>query len=314
MPYKWIKREIESLDPEVDYEKIWRLSASYDVDDFVLNLGYALTLPTTLIPEHGVRTVWREGEGKILNKAISRANQTAQFIVILSWYGAGHPKSIKEVNRVNRLHEYWSEKYPSDFSRPEDYVVVVSLFATQKHQLLVRLGLRGLSEKQKIAAHHFWRDIYKLLRIPGGQPLDEFPKDWDGMINAVDEADIYHSQGSEKGRLATEAIYAQFAYRFFPPGLHWLARYLILAISPAETLEAFGIPPIYPAVSWLLRLFICLYYLFVTNILPDPKMAYCETQQMQSKSERMRKENFNLELDRKFPAFYSQHIAAHIFH
>jgi hypothetical protein len=29
MPYKWIADEIERLDPEVDYERIWKLSTTY---------------------------------------------------------------------------------------------------------------------------------------------------------------------------------------------------------------------------------------------------------------------------------------------
>lgn len=308
MPYKWIKHEIESLDPNVDYEKIWRLSASYDVNDFILNLGYALSVPNTLLPEHGSRPIWRKDGGKLVNKANNRVTQTVQFLIILAWYGPAHPKSIEEVDRVNRLHNYWSEKYPMEFSSPEGYIYPICLFATQKHQLFVRLGLSGLSEKEKIAAHHFWRDIYGLMRIPRGKPLDEFPKTWDGMLNAVDEWDSRYSQGTDQARLATEAIYAQFSQRFFPPGLHWLARYLILALAPPRTLRALCIPPVYTPVVWLLRLVVRLYLVFVTNILPDPKVAYWEIQEKESESERLRKGMRYQELDRTFPAVFTNLI------
>ncbi|KHN98410.1 uncharacterized protein MAM_03534 [Metarhizium album ARSEF 1941] len=306
--YKWIKQEIESLDPEVDYEKIWRLSASYNLNDFILNLAYALSIPSTILPEHSARPVWREGGGKMLNKATNRVAQTVQFLLILAWYGPKHSKSIQEVERVNRLHEYWSDKYPGDFSHPEDYIYAVCLFATQKHQLFVRVGLPGLSEKEKIAAHHFWKDIYTLLRIPGGKPLDEFPMSWDGMINSIHKIENLYSEGSENGRLGLEANYAQLVYRFFPFGFRWLGRRLILALAPPKILQAYDISPVHALTGWLIKLFVRLYFLFMINVLPDPKVGYWELLEKKPESDRRRQRLLRQELDRNFPTFFSRHV------
>ena len=46
-PRRWIAAEIESLDPATDYEAIWRLTSSYGLNDFALNLVYAHRSPTS---------------------------------------------------------------------------------------------------------------------------------------------------------------------------------------------------------------------------------------------------------------------------
>lgn len=56
-PYKWIGKEIESLDPYTDYEKIFRLSASYGGNDFINNLIYTLIFPNFVVTEHGAETI-----------------------------------------------------------------------------------------------------------------------------------------------------------------------------------------------------------------------------------------------------------------
>ena len=44
-PRRWIAAEIERLDPATDYEAIWRLTSSYGLNDFALNLVYAHLFP-----------------------------------------------------------------------------------------------------------------------------------------------------------------------------------------------------------------------------------------------------------------------------
>lgn len=56
-PYWWIQKEIEGLDPYTDYEKIYRLTSSYDLTDFLNNLVYALTFPNFVVTPHGARAV-----------------------------------------------------------------------------------------------------------------------------------------------------------------------------------------------------------------------------------------------------------------
>lgn len=51
-PYKWLRREIESLDPYKDYAKIWRLSIEYTSGgDFIQNLLYAYTFANFVATE-----------------------------------------------------------------------------------------------------------------------------------------------------------------------------------------------------------------------------------------------------------------------
>jgi hypothetical protein len=58
--YKWIAAEIERLDPETDYERIWALSATYWVDEFMMSFLYRRAMAELFWTEHGAVTGWPE--------------------------------------------------------------------------------------------------------------------------------------------------------------------------------------------------------------------------------------------------------------
>ena len=53
---RWIAQEIERLDPEVDYEAIWRLTSTYGLDDFAVNLATLLERGETRPPGEEIGT------------------------------------------------------------------------------------------------------------------------------------------------------------------------------------------------------------------------------------------------------------------
>jgi hypothetical protein len=84
--YRWMNNAISKLDPEKDYETIWRIMTGYKANDFMNNLIYALTFPNFVVTENGARAVWREDGGKVLNKAILREEETDHTNATW-WYG-----------------------------------------------------------------------------------------------------------------------------------------------------------------------------------------------------------------------------------
>jgi hypothetical protein len=52
-PRKWIQQRIWSLDPNVGYEEIWRLTSSYGLTGFTQNLVYAITFPNFIVTPRG---------------------------------------------------------------------------------------------------------------------------------------------------------------------------------------------------------------------------------------------------------------------
>ncbi|OHF03204.1 hypothetical protein CORC01_01588 [Colletotrichum orchidophilum] len=173
----WISRAIGTMDPETDYELIWRLTSSYHLSDFANNLVYTLTFPNFIIPMQGAEVVWRSDGGKFVHKAIGRV----EHYNMSSWYyGPSDQRCRDALERINQLHAGLTRQYPGRFSHNGDYVYTLTFSAVLMHRLRIRLGLSGFTEKQMIAARHFWRDMAPLFRVEGSGPVEDFPADFDG--------------------------------------------------------------------------------------------------------------------------------------
>ncbi|KAI8286594.1 hypothetical protein K4K60_000303 [Colletotrichum sp. SAR11_57] len=181
--YKWIAKAVDSLDPETDYELIWRLTSSYHLSDFTNNLIYTLTFPNFVVSSHGSTPVWRSDGGKVVHKASDRVDRTEHYNMAWWYYGPSDQRCRDAVDRINQLHAGLANRYPDTFTHNEDYVYTLTFSAVLMHRLRLRLGLSGFTEKQKIAAHHFWRDMMPLFKLEGnGVQITGFPDDFEGCI------------------------------------------------------------------------------------------------------------------------------------
>jgi hypothetical protein len=86
-PRRWIAAEIEGLDPATDYEEIWRLTSSYGLNDFALNLVYAHLFPHFILPPHGSVPLWDNGRGKVVEHASQRLEDTIRNNLLWWYYG-----------------------------------------------------------------------------------------------------------------------------------------------------------------------------------------------------------------------------------
>ncbi|BCS27951.1 uncharacterized protein APUU_60999A [Aspergillus puulaauensis] len=309
---KWIKSEMEKLHPEKDYEQIWRLSISYKLDDFIMNLFYAAMFPNIIVPEQAARPVWREDGGKVLHRSTHRAQQTGNFVSLVSWYGASDPRTRKAVDHINSLHRHWMKRYPGDFSDVNDYIYTLSTFAVLQDRLLVTLGLPGLSEKEKVAAHLFWRDISQLFYTEGRKPLQQFPGDWNEMISYMEKIENSRVPGTKQAHLAAEAFFDQFAFRYFPWGLRWLGRMLPVCLCLPTTLEALDIQPVNSILSWFVKQCLAIWITVLIDWLPDPKKADWEVREEQTPSERVKQNKRASDLDKGFVMYFSRRHRAEI--
>ncbi|KPM46340.1 hypothetical protein AK830_g86 [Neonectria ditissima] len=165
--YHWIQKAIDSLDAEVDYELIWRLMSCYRSSDFMNNLVYALTFPNFVVTSHGAEAVWRSDGGKVVHHGTQRVEDTETYNMTWWFYGPSDKRCRDAVERINKLHARLARQYPGNFSHNEDYVYTTAFSAILMHRLRERLGLSGFSEKEKMAAHHFWRDMTPLFTVEG---------------------------------------------------------------------------------------------------------------------------------------------------
>lgn len=229
-PFKWVKQEIESSDPEQDYEKIWRLSIEYNGGgDFFQNLIYATTFSNFIASGWGSDAVWRNDGGKVLHKATDRVYETQSHDSTWWYYGPHHQETKNSVDIINKRHEYYSRTHPGVFSHHVDYTYVLCFTAISVHRLQSRLRLSGFTEKQKKAAYIFWKEMSRLLLVESpGKPLQnwkplttlsDFPADWDGMVEFCEDFENHHMTSTYKGHMIAEALFDEFAFRYFPPML-----------------------------------------------------------------------------------------------
>ncbi|GGN22637.1 hypothetical protein [Streptomyces fuscichromogenes] len=303
-PRRWIAQEIERLDPERDYETIWRLTSSYGLDDFALNLVYAHLFPHFYLPSHGARPLWHQGDGKVVERATQRVEDTVRNNLVWWFYGPGHPKTQQSVANINKLHAFHARRYPGTFAAQEDYVFTLAFSAASLHRFNLKVGLPGYTEKQKTAAHLFWKHMAELFVDEHGGPVLGYPEDWDTLVAFVEEFESRPWPASQEGEMVTKTIMDQFAFRFFPRPLHALGRAIAISTWHPNCWRAHSVTPPPP---WVRRILLRLCGLAIRTqkaLKPDPVTAYQEVLEAQSKNERRDRSRRIRELDSAFSAFF----------
>lgn len=303
-PNKWIREEIASLDPEKDYVRIWKLTNSYGLNDFMQNFIYALTFPNFVVTEWGSRAIWREDGGKVIDRSTHRVEQTGSANALWWYYGPHDPRTKKSIAGINKLHAYHAKDMPGAFSYNEDYIYVCCFTAITMHRLLIKMGLPGISEKEKVAAHLFWRDMSELFESEGGKPLYGYPEDFDALVAFCEEYENRERPKPERSNLVGVAIHEQFVFRFFPPELHWLGHQLLRSMSLSTTLDTLRIERAYPQAQEVLPKLMGLVFWYQESFFDDPSEAYIERRDAMSAEEKAKVREEIRQLDSAFPQHF----------
>ncbi|RGP72629.1 trans-anethole oxidase [Fusarium longipes] len=272
--YHWISEAIQGLDPETDYEIMWRLMACYRSSDFMNNMIYALTFPNFIITTHGCETVWRSDGGKVVKQGAQRVEDTENYNMTWWHYGPSDKRCRDAVDRINKLHASLARQYPGNFSFNEDFVYVTTFSAVLMHRLRLRLGLSGFTEKEKIAAHHFWRDMTPLFIKEDGNYVHGYPDDFEGCLQFCHDYEGETREFDPKMQYIGLAIMNQFAFRYFPPGLRWFGVSIVKALSLPSTLEAMRIEPVNPVLTWFIVFTVGTLMRLAEILLPDPRESF----------------------------------------
>ncbi|MFF4630037.1 hypothetical protein [Streptomyces griseorubiginosus] len=305
-PRRWIAQRIEQLDPETDYVEIWRLTITYGLDDFSANLSYTQVFPHFYIARHGAQPLWHEGDGKVVERATQRVEDTIRANLVWWHYGPHHPKTQKSVEGINKLHAFHAKRYPGSFAHQDDYVYTLAFSAASLHRLNLQLGLPGYTEKQKIAAHRFWREMGKLFVDEHGNAILDFPDDWDSMMAFLDDFENRPWPQHEEGRMVTHAILDQFAHRFFPRPLHGLARALAVSTMHPTTWRVHSMTPLPAPARFLLLRSTGLLLRLQQTLRPDPTDNYQEILEGLTRDQLRERSAGIRELDKEFSHFFRE--------
>jgi len=228
------------------------------------------------------------------------------------YYGPTHPKTHKAVEKLNSLHEYWEKQYPGNFSGNVDFVYTAAFSVVLMHRLRLRLGLSGISKKEKIAAHLFWQGMCKLFKKAGKDrkvnvDLEGFPESFDECITYCEEFENTPREGTEQGHLIALGIYEQFAFRYFPPMLRWFGYAMPVALSLPTTLATHKIKPVNPVLKAIIVWLVGTMF-WITSFFPDPKVSFTEVTEARTREEKMAREKGLAALDKEYaPYFTAKH-------
>lgn len=279
MAYKWIAKEIESLDPYVDYERIWALTATYYVDDFFMNYLYSIGVAYFQLPPWGGETLSRKGKGKMHTAPDKREQDTNNHFWTWFEFGPSSAATRKSIEHVNKIHAAMEKQMPGNYAHDDDFVYTISWVAADMHRLRERIGLPGYTKNQKIAAHLFWRDIAKLMVSANG-PILEFPDSFDEMLEFLAKYEATDWEHSPEGRDICLALSDQFSNRWFPRGLRWVGHKMLLAMWGEPVHRVHRLPYTHPVTQKVFEFGIRTMIVMKEKVLPDPKLSTPEKKRL----------------------------------
>jgi len=220
----WL-RKIASLDPETDYEEIYRIDCMLEFPwDMNQSLGLAL-YRTYAVPSIG-SLLARTGE--FTERAQKRYDDTGLILTAIGENGLDSPEGRAAIRRMNQMHGRYGISN-------DDMRYVLSTLVAVPIRWLDEYGYRRLTTVEKVASANYYRRLGTLMNIR------DLPATWQEFAELMDAYERDHFGYDEGAVAVSEATLALMAT--FPPndkGPRRLMRRSALALMDDDLLAAFG--------------------------------------------------------------------------
>jgi hypothetical protein len=224
----WL-RKIATLDPETDYEEIYRIVTMYEFPwDMNQSLGFAL-YRTYAVPSIG-SLLARTGE--FTGRTQKRYDDTGLILSAIGENGLDSPEGRAAIRRMNQMHGHWG--IPND-----DLRYVLATFVIVPIRWLDEYGYRALTDAEKVASANYYRRLGQLMNIK------DLPATWQEFGDLMDAYERTHFGYDEGAVAVSEATLALMGT--FPPNDKAPARVVrrsALAMMDEPLLAAFGYRPV----------------------------------------------------------------------
>ena len=218
-------RRIQELDPERDYQEIYRISTEYE---FPWDVTRALEL--ALFRTYAVPSI-----GGLLDRTREfgdRGQKRYDDTVILVYEmtrdgGMDSRRGRAAVRRLNRIHGRY------DISN-EDFLYVLSTFVVVPVRWISRYGWRPYSRHEVRAAVNNFRHLGRLMG------LKDIPATYEEFASYLDDYERKHYTYNEPSRRVAEATISIFE-GWFPGFARPLARRGVIALTDAPLRQALGL-------------------------------------------------------------------------
>lgn len=225
-----ILREIASLDPERDCQRIVHLSFGHEFPwDSVRALELAL-YRTYCVPSISALL---DRTGEFRERTQRRYDDTAILIAELCEWGYESGRGRQALERMNWAHGHF--RIAND-----DFLYVLSTFVYEPIRWIDAYGWRRLCEHERQGYFQFWRGIGTRMGIhdiPGtSAAFEQWSRDYE-------RAQFRFTASNQRVGTATRALFESWAPAFLAP----IVRRGIHALLDDCLLDAFGFPHPHPA-------------------------------------------------------------------
>lgn len=168
--------------------------------------------------------------GEFEQRTRKRYDDTELILAEILEHGADHPRGAAALARMNEMHARF--RIPN-----EDFLYVLSTFVFEPMRWIERFGWRQLTEAEKAAMFHYYRDLGRRMGIhdvPDDLPAFEaFNRDFEGMHFHYTESNA---------RIGTKTLDLMLGF-YLPRPLFGLGRPAAYALMDPLLLAAMGFPP-----------------------------------------------------------------------
>ncbi|GAA1034648.1 oxygenase MpaB family protein [Virgisporangium ochraceum] len=221
----WVDR-ISALDPVKDHEEIYRISAGHEFPwDYTRALEFAL-FRTYCVPSISALL---DATREFRDRPQRRYDDTALLMAEIAAHGYDSPRGKEALRVVNRMHGRYAISN-------DDMLYVLSTFVYDPVDWLDRYGWRPLTEAEKLAAFHYYREVGRRMGIR------DIPSTFVEFRSFKSAYESSHFRFSETNRRVGEYTVGLFA-SWFPRFLRPLARLGVRSMLDPMMLNAFGFRP-----------------------------------------------------------------------
>ncbi|MFB7915779.1 oxygenase MpaB family protein [Streptomyces sp. NPDC056061] len=215
-------KEIQRLDPERDFLRIYRITATYE---FPWDIARALELAlyrTYAVPSIG-QLLAKTGE--LTDRSQKRYDDTALLLDTVVEHGFAGEPGRTALRRINQMHRSY------DISN-DDMRYVLCTFVVTPKRWLDRYGWRRLSAHEMRACAAYYRTLGAHMGIK------DLPETYQDFERTLDSYEAEHFGWDEGGRRVSDATLELMA-SWYPGVLAPVARRAALALLDDALLRAF---------------------------------------------------------------------------
>jgi hypothetical protein len=222
LPRRHWQRHIDRLDPERDYEEIYRILLSHE---FPWDMNQALSF--ALFRTYAVPSVGRllDETGAFENDTQRRYDDTALLLDEPLRHGLHSDRGLRAIRRVNQMHGSY------DISN-DDMRYVLSTFVVVPKRWLDDYGWRPFSPAEVRASVRYYMDLGRLMGIK------DAPDSYDGFDELLTSYEGAHFAYDDGGRRVADAT-LKLMTSFHPRSLARPMELFSRALMDQPLLDAF---------------------------------------------------------------------------